>query len=388
MRAGSTSGCCSSTSSARARSHRFWVSGLAPAATACTRLTSQRVLVGRVPVGALAEAAQIGSEDDVAAPRRVGARSRRCARRSRRGSRRRRGRRPPTCPVRDRAARAPRVRARVRSCGHEQERGHRHRRPRCRTRSTARGRSRSRRVSRTSRSSGTGSGIGPSEACRDARARAHATPGSRPGRRSGTGRAARSPRVAASSTPRARSCRRRTRSRAVAERPARGCRRGAAGTPGSPRRRGSDRGSSTRPARRPRSKHHASGKPNAGRLAPGRVEIELRVRDAQQDAGVGTQVAELVHLVAPPPATRRGGASRDGRARRPRGRPPASTDDRRSAPRRCIQQETANEYTIDIGNHQSRGPLVRHQGGLSQAQHHSVGASHQNADCPDGRCRE
>ena len=117
MRSGSTSGCCSSTSRPRARSQRFCASGLAPAATACTRLRSHPYLSGGLPVGPFAEVAEVGCEHDVAALGEADARSRRCARRSRRGSSRRRGRTPRTCRDRVRAARAPPGPARSRSCG-------------------------------------------------------------------------------------------------------------------------------------------------------------------------------------------------------------------------------------------------------------------------------
>ena len=55
----------------------------------------------------------------------------------------------------------------------------------------------------------------------------------------------------------------------------------------------------TRPS--PSAKHHASGYPNVGGRAPGAVEIELAVADAQQHLRVGAQIAELVHLVVPLP---------------------------------------------------------------------------------------
>ena len=68
MRAGSTSGCCPSTSRQRRRSQRFWVSGLHPAMAAWTRFVSQRVVVLGVPVEPLAEAAKVGRQHHVAAP--------------------------------------------------------------------------------------------------------------------------------------------------------------------------------------------------------------------------------------------------------------------------------------------------------------------------------
>ncbi len=55
----------------------------------------------------------------------------------------------------------------------------------------------------------------------------------------------------------------------------------------------------TRP--RPSVKHHDRGKPNVGRTTPRAVEVEFAVVDAEQDPGVGAQVAELVHLVVPAP---------------------------------------------------------------------------------------
>ena len=79
MRAGSTRGWCSSTSRERARSHRFWVSGRPPAHHLVDQVGVAAVVVRRVPVGPLAEAAKVGGQHDMAATGQLRRRSRRPA---------------------------------------------------------------------------------------------------------------------------------------------------------------------------------------------------------------------------------------------------------------------------------------------------------------------
>ena len=66
-RAGWTSGWAQSTSSVRARSQRSSASRLRPSIASCTWVRSHDVQVGRVPVGALAERAQVGGQHHIAA---------------------------------------------------------------------------------------------------------------------------------------------------------------------------------------------------------------------------------------------------------------------------------------------------------------------------------
>ncbi len=249
--------------------------GCAPAIDRVHEVDVAVVLVRRLPVGPLTEAAQVGGEHHVARARRADARSRRGARRSRPASsgRRRRGRTPRLAGTVAVRSRGPRARAR---CGRAERAGTRARDIVASMSNTTR----SRRYgaassdSSTSSSSGTGSGVGPSiSSSRRAGARSrHDRNASRSSARtSGQGSAGLDGRrVAASTTPTARSCARRPATAPAALRsprpaPTRGRRRGAGGTPGSPTRRGSARGSSRTPGRHPPVKHHESGKPN-GRL--------------------------------------------------------------------------------------------------------------------------
>ena len=112
IRPGSTSGCVASTSSERWRSQRLRSCGTTPAIVAHTRSQSQWYLSSGIQSAALAEAAQVGREHDVA-----GAREHVRVRRALVVLLVDRRRRSAPCPDRARGSRAPPVRARPRSCG-------------------------------------------------------------------------------------------------------------------------------------------------------------------------------------------------------------------------------------------------------------------------------